>query len=42
MSHRLPWHPQVNKIKEGMDEMIAAVEENAANNPPPASKREGH
>jgi len=27
-------HPQVNEIKEGMDEMIAAVKENS--NPPPA------
>jgi hypothetical protein len=34
-------HPQVSEIKEGMDEMIAAVKENTENNPP-ASKKKGH
>jgi hypothetical protein len=31
-------HPQVSEIKEGMDSMVAAVKENAENNPlkPPA------
>jgi hypothetical protein len=29
-------YPQVNEIKEGMEEMIAVVKENAKN-PPPAS-----
>jgi len=29
-------HPQVNEIKEGMEEMIAVVKENSKN-PPPAS-----
>jgi uncharacterized protein YdeI (YjbR/CyaY-like superfamily) len=30
-------HPQVNEIKEGMDEMMAAVKENTeSNNNPPA------
>ncbi len=33
-------HPQVSEIKEGMDEMIAAVKENSENNPP-ASKKKG-
>ena len=33
-------HPQVGEIKEGMDEMIAAVKENSENNPP-ASKKKG-
>jgi hypothetical protein len=33
-------HPQVSEIKEGMDEMIAAVEENTeSNNPPPAKPK---
>jgi len=31
-------HPQVNEIKEGMEEMIAAVKENSQP-PSPASKR---
>jgi hypothetical protein len=35
-------HPQVNEIKEGMDEMIAVVKENAENHPPPAPKKKGH
>ncbi len=35
-------HPQVNEIKEGMDEMIAVVKENAENNPPSASKKKAH
>ena len=35
-------HPQVNEIKEGMDEMIAVVKENAENNPSPASKKKAH
>jgi hypothetical protein len=34
-------HPQVNEIKEGMDEMIAAVKENSENHPP-APKRTAH
>ena len=29
-------HPQVNDIKEGMDEMIAAAKEKPENNPPVA------
>ena len=35
-------HPQVGEIKEGMEEMIAVVKENAENTPPPASKKKGH
>jgi hypothetical protein len=35
-------HPQVGEIKEGMEDMIAVVKENAENNPPPASKKKGH
>jgi hypothetical protein len=35
-------HPQVNEIKEGMDEMIAVVKENAENNLPPVAKKKGH
>jgi hypothetical protein len=31
-------HPQVNEIKEGMDEMMAVVKENS-NNPSPATPR---
>ena len=31
-------HPQVNQIKEGMEEMIAAVKENSKN-PPPAPRK---
>jgi hypothetical protein len=27
-------HPQVNEIKEGMEEMIAVVKENSENHPP--------
>jgi hypothetical protein len=27
-------HPQVNEIKEGMDEMIAVVKENSEHHPP--------
>ena len=34
-------HPQVGEIKEGMDEMIAAVKENSENKLP-ASKKKGH
>ena len=34
-------HPQVGEIKEGMEEMIAVVKENAENNPP-ASKKKPH
>ena len=34
-------HPQVNEIKEGMEEMIAVVKENSENNSPPAKKK-GH
>ena len=33
-------HPQVNEIKEGMDEMIAVVKENSENSP--ASKKKAH
>jgi hypothetical protein len=33
-------HPQVNEIKEGMDEMIAVLKENMKNNPS-ASKEAG-
>ena len=32
-------HPQVNEIKEGMEEMIAVVKENSKP-PPPASREE--
>jgi len=35
-------HPQVGEIKEGMEEMIAAVKENSENHPLPASKKKGH
>ena len=35
-------HPQVSEIKEGMEEMIAVVKENAENNPPPAFKKRAH
>ena len=31
-------HPQVNEIKEGMEEMIAVVKENSENRPATASK----
>jgi hypothetical protein len=31
-------HPQVNEIKEGMDEMRAVAKENS-HNPPPASRK---
>ena len=34
-------HPQVGEIKDGMEEMIAVVKENAGNNPPPGSKKKG-
>jgi hypothetical protein len=34
-------HPQVGEIKEGMEEMIAAVKENSENRPLPASKKKG-
>ncbi len=34
-------HPQVNEIKEGMEEMIAVVRENSENHPA-ALKRRGH
>jgi len=33
-------HPQVNEIKEGMEEMIAAVKENSENHPLPARQKE--
>jgi hypothetical protein len=33
-------HPQVNEIKEGMVEMIAAVKENAENSPPATKQKE--
>ena len=33
-------HPQVNEIKEGMEEMIAVVKENSENHPP-ATKPQG-
>ena len=29
-------HPQVNEIKEGMEEMIATAKENKEDNPPPS------
>ena len=32
-------HPQVNEIKEGMEEMIAVVKENTS---PPAPRKKGH
>jgi hypothetical protein len=32
-------HPQVNDIKEGMEEMMAVVKENAKTPPPPSRKR---
>jgi hypothetical protein len=35
-------HPQVNEIKEGMEEMIAVVKENVENNSAPASKKKAH
>jgi hypothetical protein len=35
-------HQQAGEIKEGMEEMIAVVKENAENNPPPASRKKGH
>lgn len=31
-------HPQVNEIKEGMEEMIAVVKENAEHHPPASQK----
>ena len=31
-------HPQVNEIKEGMDEMIAVVKENMESNPAPSKE----
>jgi hypothetical protein len=31
-------HPQVGEIKEGMDEMIAAVKENSETKPPSPNK----
>ena len=34
-------HPQVNEIKEGMEEMIAVVKENSENHPP-ATKQKRH
>ena len=32
-------HPQVNDIKEGMEEMISVVKENSENNPPVSKKK---
>ena len=32
-------HPQVNEIKEGMEEMIAVVKENANPSPPESKKK---
>jgi hypothetical protein len=32
-------HPQVNDIKEGMEEMISVVKENTENNPPASKKK---
>jgi hypothetical protein len=32
-------HPQVNEIKERMEEMIAVVKENSENNPPASPKK---
>jgi hypothetical protein len=34
-------HPQVNEIKEGMEEMVAVMKENSENNSP-LSKKKGH
>jgi uncharacterized protein YdeI (YjbR/CyaY-like superfamily) len=34
-------HPQVNVIKEGLDEMIAVVKENAASLPPVVAPKKG-
>ena len=31
-------HPQVNEIKEGMEEMIAVVKDNAKTSPPASKK----
>jgi methyl-accepting chemotaxis protein len=35
-------HPQVGEIKEGMEQMIAAVKENSEHNSQPASKKKVH
>jgi uncharacterized protein YdeI (YjbR/CyaY-like superfamily) len=32
-------HPQVNEIKEGMEEMIATAKENQEHNPPPSKEK---
>jgi hypothetical protein len=32
-------HPQVNEIKEGIEEMIAVVKENSEHNPPASKKK---
>jgi uncharacterized protein YdeI (YjbR/CyaY-like superfamily) len=32
-------HPQVNEIKEGMEEMIATAKENQENSPPPSKEK---
>jgi uncharacterized protein YdeI (YjbR/CyaY-like superfamily) len=32
-------HPQVNEIKDGMDEMMAVVKENSENPPSPSRKK---
>lgn len=34
-------HPQVNDIKEGMDEMIAVVKENSEQQKSPAARKKG-
>lgn len=35
-------HPQVNEIREGMEEIIAVVKENSENHPAPASNKKGN
>jgi hypothetical protein len=35
-------HPQVGEIKEGMEQVIAAVKENSEHNSPLASKKQVH
>ena len=35
-------HPQVGEIKDGMETMVAAVKENAENNPPESKDKQVH
>jgi hypothetical protein len=35
-------HPQVNEIKEGMEEMMAVVKENSSNPDPASSNKNRH